>query len=279
MPWKNVRSLTSVDLGDYRNGHREKEYLLVDVRQPEEYTAGHIPGARLLPLMELESKLFELPSDRDLVFYCRSGARSMAAASLAAEADVTAGAIYNLRGGIMAFEGKVLPDLPRVEVFDRSAGTTALLLRAMDLEKGAWRFYHHIKNAYADKPYAGTFERLSQAEEGHARLVYRFWSRTQVEAAPFTTLFDGLPGDIMEGGESLSALLSRLETLTGNLCLNLMETALNIEYAAFDLYRTMAEEADDETSREAFLSISQSEKAHIRSIAQALSTCPNLGRS
>src|SRR5918912_1527930 len=43
----------------------------VDVRTEEEYAAGHIAGARSIPLDELEGRLAELPSDREVVAYCR----------------------------------------------------------------------------------------------------------------------------------------------------------------------------------------------------------------
>lgn len=47
------------------------EVVLVDVRPEEEYAAGHIEGARSIPLPELESRLAELPPDREVVAYCR----------------------------------------------------------------------------------------------------------------------------------------------------------------------------------------------------------------
>jgi len=53
----------------YQNENDEQSYLLVDVRQPEEYKAAHIPGAKLIPLDELESDLQALPPDRDIFFY------------------------------------------------------------------------------------------------------------------------------------------------------------------------------------------------------------------
>ena len=53
----------------YQNNHDEKSYLLVDVRQPEEYEEAHIPGAKLMPLDDLEVNLTELPTDKDIVFY------------------------------------------------------------------------------------------------------------------------------------------------------------------------------------------------------------------
>ena len=50
---------------------RRGEVVLVDVRPAEEYAAGHIEGARSVPLEELEQKLSELPADREVVAYCR----------------------------------------------------------------------------------------------------------------------------------------------------------------------------------------------------------------
>ena len=57
------------ELSDYFKQHQEKEYQLVDVRQPDEYSQGHIAGATLLPLGELSARLSELPQDREIIFY------------------------------------------------------------------------------------------------------------------------------------------------------------------------------------------------------------------
>src|SRR5919198_5197318 len=50
---------------------RSGEVVLVDVRPSDEYDAGHIRGARSIPLEELEGRLAELPADREVVAYCR----------------------------------------------------------------------------------------------------------------------------------------------------------------------------------------------------------------
>jgi rhodanese-related sulfurtransferase/DNA-binding HxlR family transcriptional regulator len=47
------------------------DVVLVDVRPQEEFAAGHIEGARSIPLDELEQRLAELPADREVVAYCR----------------------------------------------------------------------------------------------------------------------------------------------------------------------------------------------------------------
>lgn len=50
--------------------------LLVDVRTPEEFASKHLDGAINIPIDDLEARLAELPKDKDLVLYCRSGGRS-----------------------------------------------------------------------------------------------------------------------------------------------------------------------------------------------------------
>ena len=50
---------------------RSGDIVLVDVRPSEEFEAGHIEGARSIPLEELQGRLAELPPDREVVAYCR----------------------------------------------------------------------------------------------------------------------------------------------------------------------------------------------------------------
>jgi rhodanese-related sulfurtransferase len=49
---------------------------LLDVREPDEWTAGHAPGAHHLPMMEVPARLAEVPTDAEVVVVCRSGGRS-----------------------------------------------------------------------------------------------------------------------------------------------------------------------------------------------------------
>lgn len=50
---------------------RSGDIIVIDVRPEAEYTAGHLPGARSMPLAELEKRLAELPAGKDIVAYCR----------------------------------------------------------------------------------------------------------------------------------------------------------------------------------------------------------------
>lgn len=72
---------------------------LVDVRTPEEFASGHLPGAINLPVQDLPERAAEIgPVTQRVVVYCRSGSRSARAARLLKEAGFTA----VLNGGAMA---------------------------------------------------------------------------------------------------------------------------------------------------------------------------------
>ncbi len=108
-----IENLGPRQLRDFIRRRREGGYLLIDVRQPAEYEQGHIPGARLIPVKELVGRVHDLPEAKDLVFYCRSGARSMAAATLALEELGEKNKIFNLAGGILAWDGGKLAGWPK----------------------------------------------------------------------------------------------------------------------------------------------------------------------
>ena len=56
---------------DLLEGLRDGAVTLLDVRPPDEFAAGHIPGAISMPFAEIEQRLGELPSDGEIVVYCR----------------------------------------------------------------------------------------------------------------------------------------------------------------------------------------------------------------
>ena len=67
------------------------DYTILDVREQDEYDAGHIPGAMLLPYTGIENEVEELLTDKDeqLFIYCRSGRRSKIAAEALVELGYT----------------------------------------------------------------------------------------------------------------------------------------------------------------------------------------------
>ena len=71
---------------------------LIDVRRPDEFIEGHIPGARLFTLDTLPQHIFELPKDELVVFVCHSGYRSAQACAFALENGFQQ--VRNLQGGM-----------------------------------------------------------------------------------------------------------------------------------------------------------------------------------
>ena len=79
--------------------------MLVDVRTPEEYREGHIPGSINVPLQQIEYIELEVAEkNTPLYVYCRSGARSRQATALLKEIGYED--VHNI-GGILDYKGKV----------------------------------------------------------------------------------------------------------------------------------------------------------------------------
>ena len=81
------------------------EAALVDVRRPDEWAAGHVPGAVHVPLAELQERASEIP-DGPVVFYCRAGDRSEMASAAFRSAGREAA---SLQGGIEAWQAAGQP--------------------------------------------------------------------------------------------------------------------------------------------------------------------------
>ena len=87
-----------IDVAELARRRAAGAYVL-DVRTPEEYAEGHVPGAVLLPLQELQERWEEVP-EGDVLVICKSGARSMTAAKALNGAGRTT---TNVAGGTMAW--------------------------------------------------------------------------------------------------------------------------------------------------------------------------------
>jgi rhodanese-related sulfurtransferase len=80
--------------------------LILDVRSMEEYLQGHIPGATLIPIDQLESRHKEIPAGHEkIVVHCAAGGRSVAACQILAAKGFTD--LYNMPEGMGAWKGPV----------------------------------------------------------------------------------------------------------------------------------------------------------------------------
>ncbi len=93
---------------------QDPELQLIDVREPYEHEAGHIPDTRPITLTALSSQAGTLQQERPVIFYCRVGSRSLMAAQAFRAAGFEA---YSMAGGLLRWsqEGRALaPDGGRV---------------------------------------------------------------------------------------------------------------------------------------------------------------------
>jgi len=160
-----VANIFQEQLRAYIARHHERDYLLVDVREPDEYANGHIPGARLMPLSDFDVRVAELAKleERDLVFYCRSGVRS---ARVSEYASLTIGFphVFNLIGGFAAWSGSRLVEMPRLKSFQVSSDARAIVYQALELEKGAERLYAELVDHFSNTEAAVLMAELAGAE-------------------------------------------------------------------------------------------------------------------
>ncbi len=75
------------------------DLVLLDIRSEAEVRQGVLPGSEHLPMHLIPLKMQDLPRDKDVVLYCRSGARSYHACAFLEQQGVHN--VYNLRGGII----------------------------------------------------------------------------------------------------------------------------------------------------------------------------------
>lgn len=83
------------------------EVFLLDVREPSEYAAGHIPGINLIPMGEVPNRLSEIPKDKTVIVSCQSGRRSSQIASFLREQGYSH--VHDLQGGFGAWTAAGLP--------------------------------------------------------------------------------------------------------------------------------------------------------------------------
>ena len=95
-PWRNKRKL-----------REQPDVMILDVREQDEWNAGHIPGAVFMPMGEVPNRLSEIPTDKTVIVQCRSGNRSSQVTDFLVKQGFTN--VHNMSGGINAWQSAGLP--------------------------------------------------------------------------------------------------------------------------------------------------------------------------
>lgn len=104
-----IRGIKEVDSAAALQLINHKGAVVLDVREPSEFAAGHVLNAQLIPLGALKERMGELEKYRDqpMVVVCRSGNRSGTACAMLSKAGYTQA--YNMAGGMTAWQNSKLP--------------------------------------------------------------------------------------------------------------------------------------------------------------------------
>lgn len=245
--------------------HDLEDVNLVDVRSPAEFEEGHIPGALLLPVSELQWRLGEIDGDKPTLVYCRSGARGAAATSVLLANGFED--VYNITGGIMAWRGQVVDGLPDEGLaWFRSANTLAeLIVEAWGMEDGALRFYTAAA-AQVDDLCSPLFSELAEAEDHHKAALVNLYRRLVGEPAA-DQFRDDVEPERMEGGVRLKAVL---DWMPGRDSFAVLELALALETTAYDRYVQLERLVKDEDTKRIFRTLAAGEKTHLDQISVML---------
>lgn len=97
------KAVTNLTQEEFIKGYRKAQ--LIDLREPKEYEAGHILGARNIPMTQMNQRHKEIRPDLPVYLYCQNTGRSARAALMLKKKGYNQ--IYQLQGGFKTWTGKV----------------------------------------------------------------------------------------------------------------------------------------------------------------------------
>lgn len=256
------------EAANFLDGVRLGKRSLLDVRQDFEYAEGHLPGARHIPLPELSERLGELDASLPLLVYCRSGARSLAAANLLAGQGFAE--VMSMKGGMLAWEGAQAqgPADLGINALDQARTPAELLERAWGMESALEDFYTALAARTPDTELSALFQRLAGFEEKHRRTLFELWARLQADqgtadraAFEVRAKASVTPGTL-EGGLPAQDYLGHLADPSNRG--EALELAMAVEAQALDLYLRRSATVSDAELRRTLNLLAEEERAHLK---------------
>ncbi|UCZ52013.1 rhodanese-like domain-containing protein [Bacillus shivajii] len=101
------RGITQINQDELKKVLEEKNEntVVIDVREPDEYESGHIPGVPLMPMHTVPSLIEGFNKDKEYVFICRSGNRSQNVSMFLKEHGIDK--VINFDGGMLSWDGEI----------------------------------------------------------------------------------------------------------------------------------------------------------------------------
>lgn len=250
---------------------RETDYLIVDVREEEEYEVRHLSGAMHFPLIKLFIDPTALPTKSHTILYCSTGRRSSLAATTLGPHLVTGQRLYVLEHGLMGWDGGKIAEIPNLRVFDLDAPLRDLIVQAINLEKGAYRLYTAFAEFFDGHPEETAIREMIDVEDEHARMLYAVATMLDGPRLPtFEVLFEELSGELLEGGQTYADAVRAATASPEHGGHALIEICLQMELKAYDLYRSLANSLAGTDEEELLLDLAQQERGHAQLLASSL---------
>jgi rhodanese-related sulfurtransferase/rubrerythrin len=247
--------------------HGSEDYTLLDVRQPEEYTEGHLPGSVLIPLGQLHQRLDEIDRSKPAIVYCRSGVRSANGTGVLLNAGFSE--VQNMEGGMLAWEGNVATGPPEAGMwwFQDARDPVDYLSLAWILEEGAKLFYSRMAEQFSGQDAGNLFKSLATAEAHHKDTLRNLYGTlTGREGDPLSPE-EVAAYDTMEGGVPLTKVLAWAD---GKRPVDVIELSVAMEVNSYDLYLKVGQRLEEQESKAVLLSLAQEEKVHLDRLNEAL---------
>ncbi len=266
MRWKQFFTpVKSIDVNQTReliDTKPSEELTILDVRQPSEYEAGHIPGAKLIPLPNINERLDEIDSNKATVVYCAIGGRSRVAAQMMAGKGFSN--VYNLTGGFKAWTSKAAFGTEELglELFSGTESVEKTLEVAYSLEEGLRDFYLSMLPKVNNKDAKNLFQKLSDIEIIHQERIFKEYIKITGKSVTRNEFEKEIVVQAVEGGLTTEEYANLFQPDWESVK-DIAEVAMSIEAQALDLYQRASDRSSELQSQKVLRQIADEERAHL----------------
>ena len=263
-----IKSMNEDEAKEFMSDRKSGTYQLVDVRQPTEYEAGHLPGAMLIPLNALTTGFGDLDPEKPTILYCQSGGRSQAASQWLTNQGFRE--VYDIGSNIRSWLGMraIGPYETNLELIRADADFPDAFSLAYAMEEGLQRFYLALANQEYREDHMDLFLKLAGFEDLHKDRLLKEFTRFQ-DSNISPDIFLRGHQDVMEGGgKNAPSPVNVVETITD--LLDILGLSMGIEAQSLDLYMRLAERSSLDEVKRLFLDLADEEKQHMAFLSEVI---------
>ena len=268
--FQKVKSISPDEVREVIKSKGADEYCLLDVRQPGEYEQGHLPGAKLIPLSELQYNLDKIRPDRRTIVYCRSGNRSRSAVGILNGAGLDD--VFNMERGILGYRGTQAAGPPEAGVFcfPENMSPEQLTAMAWYIEDGSQRFFEAVREKTQGAEEKDVISRLIDQKITHKESLFHLFKKISGSDSDNRFPADILPmppHDVMAGCVSVpdAVAWSKDKQVT-----DILDMLMALEANTLDLYLKLGRQVASESASSVFVELSDEQVRHLEQLGSIL---------